>query len=102
MSSANAGEGSKSALKSMRELLEKAEESAKKALDKATPAVQKSVVTSMDAAAKGFNSAMKSIDNATTKEQVEFLKAYRKLLGGQVDFVDSRIKTLESKEPAKN
>ncbi len=94
--------GGKSTLQSVRELLEKAEESARTALNKATPAVQKSVVTSMDAAAKGFNATMKSIDGATSKEQLELLKAYRKVLGGQVDFVDSRIKTLESKQAPKN
>ncbi len=99
MSSVDAGEGPRSALKSMRELLERAEDSAKKALNKATPAVQRSVVTSMDAAAKGFNATMKSIDNATSREQLDLLKAYRRLLGGQVDFVDSRIRALESKEP---
>ncbi len=94
--------GGKSTLQSVKELLEKAEESARTALNKATPAVQKSVVTSMDAAAKGFNATMKSIDGATSKEQLELLKAYRKVLGGQVDFVDSRIKTLESKQAPKN
>jgi len=76
-------------LQTVRELLEKAEESARKAVEKATPAVQKSVSTSMDAAGKGFNATMKSIDSATTREQLELLKAYRKVLGGQVDYVDS-------------
>ena len=98
MSSSDVPEGGKSTLKTLRELLEKAEESARDALNRATPAVQKSVVTSMDAAAKGFNATMKSIDSATTREQLELLKAYRKVLGGQADFVDSRIRTLESKE----
>jgi vacuolar-type H+-ATPase subunit H len=102
MSSSDLSEGAKSALKTMKDLLEKAEESARTALNKATPAVQKSVASSMDAAAKGFNSTMKSIDGATTKEQLEVLKAYRKVLGGQTDFVDSRIKTLESKEHPPN
>jgi hypothetical protein len=87
-------------MKAVRELLEKAEETARNAVNKATPAVQKSVVTSMDAAAKGFNATMKSIDGATTREQLELLRAYRKVLGGQVDFVDSRIRTLESKQPS--
>ncbi len=100
MSSGGASAGEKSTLQTVRELLEKAEDSARKALDKATPAVQKSVVTSMDTAAKGFNATMKSIDGATKKEQLELLRAYRKVLGGQVDFVDSRIRALESKETA--
>ncbi len=100
MSSGDAGEGAKSTLKTVRELLEKAEEAARVALNKAAPAVQKSVGTSMDAASKGFAATMKSIDGATTKEQLEVLKAYRKVLGGQVDFVDSRIKALEAKKPA--
>jgi soluble cytochrome b562 len=101
MSSEGVGEGAKNTLKTVRELLEKAEESARTALNKATPAVQKSVSTSMDAATKGFNSTMKSLDGATTREQLGVLKAYRRVLGGQIDFVDSRIRTLESKEPSK-
>jgi len=100
MSTGDTSQGVKSTLQTVRELLEKAEESARKAVEKATPAVQKSVSTSMDAAGKGFNATMKSIDSATTREQLELLKAYRKVLGGQVDYVDSRIRTLESKAPA--
>ncbi len=100
MSSGGANEGAKSTLKAMRELLEKAEDSARNALAKAAPAVQKSVETSMDAASKGFAATMKSLDGATTREQLEVLKAYRRLLGGQIDFVDSRIKSLETKKPA--
>ncbi len=99
MSTGGANEGAKSTLKTMRELLEKAEDSARNALNKAAPAVQKSVETSMDAASKGFAATMKSLDGATTKEQLEVLKAYRRLLGGQIDFVDSRIKALETKKP---
>ena len=99
MSSGGATEGAKSTLQTVRELLEKAEETTRKAVNKATPAVQKSVVTSMDAASKGFTATMKSIDGATTRERLELLKAYRKVLGGQVDYVDSRITTLESKKP---
>lgn len=86
MSSGEVSESEKDTLKTVRELLEKAEDSARKALNKAAPAVQKSVETSVDAAAKGFAATMKSIDGATSKEQLELLKAYRKVLGGQVDF----------------
>lgn len=100
MSSGEVSESEKDTLKTVRELLEKAEDSARKALNKAAPAVQKSVETSVDAAAKGFAATMKSIDGATSKEQLELLKAYRKVLGGQVDFVDSRIRALEAKKPA--
>lgn len=97
MSSVQVTERAKQTLKSVKDLLEKAEESMQKALDKAAPAVEKSVGASMDAASKGFASTMKSIDGATTKEQMELLKAYRKVLTGQADFVDARIKALESK-----
>ncbi len=100
MSSGEASQGTRNTLKTVRELLEKAEDSARKALDRTAPAVQKSVETSMDAASKGFAATMKSIDGATTKEQLEVLRAYRKVLGGQVDFVDSRIKALEAKKQA--
>ncbi|MDG6909640.1 MAG: hypothetical protein JRN57_02670 [Nitrososphaerota archaeon] len=84
-------------LKSLREILEKAEESAHVALKRAAPAVQKSVDASMEAASKGFSATMKSIDGATSKEQAELLRAYRKVLAAQVDLVDSRLVSMESK-----
>ena len=100
MSTVQASERAKQTLKSVKELLEKAEDSAQKAFNKAAPAVEKSVGASIDAASKGFTATMKSIDGATTREQMDLLRAYRKVLGGQLDFVDSRIRTLESKTPA--
>jgi hypothetical protein len=84
-------------LKSVKELLEKAEESTHKALDKAAPAMQKSIDVSIEAAANGFTATMKSIDGATSGDQVKLLRAYRKFLSGQADFVDSRIRALEGK-----
>ena len=92
----------KQTLKSVKELLEKAEESTQKALEKAAPKVQKSVDDSMDSAAKGFTSTMKAIDGATAREQLGVLKAYRRFINGQGEFVDSRIKVLEDKAKSKH
>lgn len=97
MSSDQVAEKARQTLKSMKELLEKAEESTHKALDKAAPAVQKSVDSSLEAAAKGFNSTMKSFEGATGREQLDLLRTYKKFLDGQVQFVESRIRSLESK-----
>lgn len=102
MSSEQVTAKAKQTLKTVRELLEKAEESTHKALEKAAPAVRKSVDTSMEATAKGFATTMKAIEGATGREQVELLKVYRRFLGGQVEFVESRIKSLEEKAQSKN
>lgn len=101
MSSEQVTAKAKQTLKTMKELLEKAEDSTHKALEKAAPAVQKSVDTSIEAAAKGFTATMKSIEGATGSQQLELLKAYRKFLGGQSEFVESRIKSLEEKTQSK-
>lgn len=87
----------KRTLKIVRNLLEKAEASTQKALEKAPTAVQKSIDTSLEAAAKGFNATIQSIDEATVEDQVKLLKVYKKFLGGQEEYVDSRIKDLEQK-----
>ncbi len=97
MSTEQVSERTKRTLKTVKELLEKAEDSTHKALNKATPVVQKSVDSSLEAAAKGFSATMKSIDGATVKEQLPLLRAYKKFLAGQVEFVESRIKALEEK-----
>lgn len=101
MSSEQVTEKAKQTLKAMVELLEKAEESTHKALEKAAPTVQKSIDTSVEAAAKGFTATMQTIDGATTDDQLKLLRAYRKFLGGQADYVDSRIRDLEGKLPKK-
>ena len=97
MSSDQMTEKAKQTLKSLKELLEKAEDSTQRALEKAAPALQKSIDTSMGAAANGFNASMKSIDGATVGDQIKILKAYRKFLSGQVEFVETRIRALEEK-----
>lgn len=84
-------------LKSLREILEKAESSAHDALEKAAPVVQRSLDLSMETAMKGFIKTMKTIDGATAGDQVKLLKAYRNLLGGQIEFVDARIRSLQEK-----
>jgi hypothetical protein len=98
MSSEPVKERAKQTLKAVRELLEKAEETTHKALEETAPKVAKSIDASMEAAAKGFSSTMKSIDGATGGDQVKLLKAYKKFLGGQLEFVDSRIKAVEEKK----
>jgi len=101
MSSEQVAEKAKQTLKALMEFLEKAEESTHKALEKAAPAVQRSIDTSVEAAAKGFTATMQTIDGATMEDQVKLLKAYRKFLGGQADYVDNRIRDLEEKLPKK-
>lgn len=94
-------EKAKQTLKTMKELLEKAEESTHKALEKAAPTVQKSIDSSLEAAAKGFNSTMRSIDGATQEDQLKLLRVYQKFIGGQADYVGNRIRDLESKRSKK-
>ena len=101
MSSDQVTEKAKQTLKAMMELLERAQESTQKALEKAAPTVQKSIDISVEAAAKGFAATMQTIDGATTEDQIKLLKAYRKFLGGQADYVDGRIRALEEKLPKK-
>jgi len=102
MSDSEPTDTARQALKSIKELLEKAEESTHRVLEKAAPAVQKSLDVSMEAAASGFNATMKSIDGATAREQLEVLRAYRKFLDGQGELVASRIRALESKSQTRS
>ena len=101
MSTEQVTEKAKQTLKTVRELLEKAEETTHKVLEKAAPTVQKSIDTSLEAAAKGFNATLATIDGATVEDQVKLLRAYRKFLGGQADYVDNRVKNLEEKIQSK-
>lgn len=101
MSSETVEERAKQTMKAFKEAIDKVEDSAHKALDKAAPTLQKSFDASMDAAAKGFVATMKSIDRATTGDQVKLLRAYQKFLGGQVEFVNARITDLEQKARSK-
>ena len=100
MSSDQVAQKAKETLKAVRELLEKAEETTNKALEKAAPALQKSIDASLETAAKGFTATMKSIESTTSADQVKLLKAYRRFLAGQVEFVDARIKATEEKAQA--
>jgi vacuolar-type H+-ATPase subunit E/Vma4 len=99
MSTDQMTERAKQTMKTVKELLEKAEQSTHKALEKAAPAVQRSIDASVEAAAKGFSATMQTIDGSTMEDQLKLLKAYRKFLGGQADYVDSRIRALEDKLP---
>jgi DNA anti-recombination protein RmuC len=98
LSSEDLSEKAKQTIKAFKELLEKAEESTEKALVRAAPKVQKSVDASLDTAAKGFTATLEAIDGATSREQLELLKAYKKFVSGQVELLDSRIRTLEQKK----
>ena len=102
MSSEPAKDKAKQTLRSVKQMLGKAEDSTRKVLDKAAPTFQRSLDASMETTAKAFDKTVKSIDGATLGDQAKLFKAYRKFLGGQVDFVDSRIKTLEEKAQSKS
>ncbi|MDG6946894.1 MAG: hypothetical protein JRN44_00030 [Nitrososphaerota archaeon] len=88
----------RSALKTLRDALEKAASMTQKTIEKATPALQRSLDASMDAAAAAFTRTMKTIDGGTTGDQAALLGAYRKLLAGQLEYVDARIKALEERQ----
>ena len=100
MSSDQVSEKAKQTLESVKELLEKVEEATHRALERAAPVLQKSIDTSMETAAKGFSATMKSIEGTTSADQVKLLRAYRKFLAGQADFVDARIRAMEEKTKA--
>jgi hypothetical protein len=101
MSSQQVTDKAKETLKNMKELLGKAEGSAKKTMARAAPAVQKSLDSSIDAAAKGFNSTLRTIDTRTLKEQKELLGAYRRFLASQVDLLDAGLKAIEERISSK-
>ncbi|QQG48995.1 MAG: hypothetical protein HY247_01380 [archaeon] len=91
----------KETLKVLKEAVENAQETVRKEVDRAAPSLQKSMDSSLDSAAKGFSSAMKTIDTTTEREQLGLLRAYRKFLSGQSDYVDSRVRSLEERSRAK-
>jgi len=97
MSTSQAAEKAKDAWESFKELLAKTDAEVRKEINQATPVVQRSVGASIETATKTFDSTMKSISKRTEKEQLELLKAYRKFLSSQSDFVDSRLKNLDER-----
>jgi len=101
VSSEQVSQKAKEALKSLKEVLERAEDTTHKVLEKAAPTLQRSIDSSMEAASNGFNATMKSIDGATVGDQIKLLRAYRKFLAGQADFVESRIRALEEAKASK-
>jgi hypothetical protein len=86
----------------LKEILQKTQAEVRKQIDQATPVVQRTVGSSVEAANRGFNATMKSISSHTEKEQLELLRAYRNVLSGQSQFVDSRVKALEERARAKS
>ena len=97
MSEGVSGGRARQAAARVREMMQKAEESTQKAIDAATPALSRPLERSMETASKTFQRTVKAIDGATTSDQVVLFRAYRRFLGGQLEFVDSRIKALEEK-----
>ena len=97
MSAEQVSQKAKQTVRSVKDLLEKAEDSAHKALDRAAPALAKSLDASLEAASNAFMKTTKTIDGATTDEQVKLFRAYKKLLEGQVGFLDTRIRALEER-----
>ena len=95
-------EKTRDTLKSIMELLEKAEQTARKELTKAAPAVQKSLDASLEAAARGFNATTKNIDARTEMEQLGLLKAYGKFLAGQTGFVETKVRSLQGRAASKD
>ncbi len=101
MSSEQVATKAKETWRAVKDILEKAEDTVHKELSKAAPAVQKSLDASLEGAAKGFGATMKKIDARTEREQLELLKAYKRFLSGQVDFVEAKLKSLENRADSK-
>ena len=97
MSTEQVTQKAKQTIRSVKEMLGKAEDSTHRALDRAAPAVVKSLDASLEAASKAFAKTTKTIDGATTDEQVKLFRAYKKLLEGQVGLLDARIMALEER-----
>jgi hypothetical protein len=97
MSAEQAAVKARDALKAVKELLEKAETAANRGLTRAAPAVQRSIDSSLEAAAKGFASTMRTIDSVTEKEQLDLLNMYDRFLSGQSEFVQARIRSIRAK-----
>lgn len=97
--SANQGTArEKQAWKALRKFLEKAEGAIEREVIRATPAVRKSLESSLESGSKLFASTMKALDRHTEREQVEILKGYKVLLDAQSGFVQSRLRSLETKD----
>lgn len=82
-------------------MLEKAELTVHMELKKAAPSVQKSLDNSLEAVAKAFDSTIRTIDSKTETEQIGLLKAYRKFLTEQAEFVEVKLKRLEERTAAR-
>ena len=96
--SADQSTGTKDAWESFKELLAKTDAEVTKQIRQATPVVQRSVGASIETATRGFDSTMKGISKHTEREQLELLKAYRKFLSSQSEFVDARLKGLDERK----
>jgi hypothetical protein len=91
----------KQTYKSVKEMIDKAEGSTQKAIDRAAPVFAKSLDMSLEAASNAFQKTIKAIDGATAGDQARLFRAYKKVLEGQVGFVDAKIRALEDKARTK-
>ncbi len=82
MNSQQAATKAKDAWKSVKEMLEEAEQTVHKELQKAVPVVQKSLDGSLVATSKAFASTMNKIETKTESEQLGLLRAYKMFLSG--------------------
>lgn len=101
MSSSQVSKKAKDTMKSVKENLERAKTTTQNAIGRATPVMAKSLDSTMETASNVLSKTAKTIDSATASDQARLYRAYRKLLMGQVEFVDQRVKALESKTQAK-
>jgi hypothetical protein len=81
-------------IKGVGEFIESTKRSLQKELAKTTPKIEHALDRSMDDAGQALSSALKTIDRASSHEQLELLKGYRTFLQGQAAFVDKKIKAM--------
>lgn len=101
MSSEEVAEKGKEAWKAVKNILEKAEQTVHKELQKAAPVVQRSLDSSLETASKAFSASVKTIDSRTEPEQLGLIRAYKKFLAAQLEYLDGKLKSLEDRAKAK-
>ena len=90
----------KETVRSVRELLIALKKVTQEQLTRTAPKVAHTLDKSFDRTSQGLSDTLKLISKKTRKEQLELLKAYRSFLQKQTELVESRIKTLEEKQPS--
>jgi gas vesicle protein len=82
-------------IKSAQEFIESTKKSLQTELSKTTPKIEHALDQSLDEAGQALTNALKSVDNKTSREQLEVLNGYRTFLQGQISFVDDRIQAIK-------